>query len=156
MPLRAVGWMSALVLAGEPRHPRSNVAHDRLESRVSILPEVHEAAVVLARLGAVAAAFVKLPQPRQARRESAPEVVDVLGRSWVGRHLLVGRQRRIGLPGLLVRQPQLPVAAGPAQRALFDRLAQGADRLLPLPLSQGDIASQIWPLLVADFVGATR
>src|SRR2546423_14546610 len=110
MPLRAVGWVSALVLAGEPRHPRSNVAHDRLESRISILPEVHEAAVVLARLGAVAAAFVKLPQPPQARREGAPEGVDILGRSWVGRHLLVGGQRGIGLAGLLVSHPFLTCA----------------------------------------------
>src|SRR5205807_7326236 len=56
-------WMGvSSVLAGEPRHPRSSVAHYRLESRISTLPEVHEATVVLARLGAVAAAFVKLPQ----------------------------------------------------------------------------------------------
>src|SRR5207248_2772958 len=118
------GWMGvSSVLAGEPRHPRSNVAHYRLESRISTLPEVHEATVVLARLGAVAAAFVKLPQPPQARRESTPEVVDVLGRSCVGRHLLVGGQRGIGLPGLLVSQPQFPVAARVARAACIKRSA---------------------------------
>src|SRR5207253_3185580 len=111
VPSTVVAWLSTSVLAGEPRHPRPHVAYDRLELGVGALPEVHEAAVVLERLGAVAAAFVKLPQPPQARRESTPEVVDVLGRSCVGRHLLVGGQRGIGLPGLLVSQPQFPVAA---------------------------------------------
>src|SRR5205823_5874174 len=110
MPLRAVGWVSALVLAGEPRHPRSNVAHDRLESRVSILPEVHEAAVVLARLGAVAAAFIELPQPRPACRGGGTEGVDGLGPSRGGPHLLVGRQSRIGLPGFVVSQALFPGA----------------------------------------------
>src|SRR2546426_311336 len=77
VPSTAVGWLSTSVLAGEPRHPCPHVTHDRLELGVGALPEVHEAAVVLERLGPVAARLVQLAQPLESRGEAVGVVDEV-------------------------------------------------------------------------------
>src|SRR5713101_92537 len=50
---------SALVLSRKPRQPGPHRANHRLQLGVGLLPEVHEPAVVVACLGAVAARLVE-------------------------------------------------------------------------------------------------
>src|SRR2546427_9869455 len=79
---------------------------DRLQLRVGVLPEGHEAAVVVAGLGALAARSVQRPETLQRRRERA-SVDRIKQHEWSpdsrrGYAPLVHRQRRVGLAGMLI------------------------------------------------------
>src|SRR5437870_11791643 len=94
----------------------ARLGDDRLQLRVGVLPEVHEAAVVVACLGVLAARSVQRPETLQRRRERA-SVDRIKQHEWSpdsrrGYAPLVHRQRRVRLASTLVdgRELEQPVS----------------------------------------------
>src|SRR6266513_4780811 len=117
----------------------ARLGDDRLQLRVGVLPEVYEAAVVLARLGALAARSVQGAEPLQRRGERASvEGVEQHERSPHSRRgcaALVCRQRRVGLVGTLIPRRELEQPIG----WVFGLLGPGAipeDRVPHSPLGE--------------------
>src|SRR5882762_2747946 len=119
------------------RGPR--IDNQGLQLRVGVLPEVHEAAVVLTGLGVVAARRVQLAEPPQRRRdrvrvhgikqhERSPD-------SRRGYRPLVHGQRRVRLAGTLISGCELEQAIGRVFGLLRPRTIPD-DRLLHAPLGK--------------------